>query len=346
MQIVAIFDPTAQTTGSFTTNLSNGIGKIVIWNESNIILRMSFTDGSQDIAPAWTAVINALNGPSGQINWAQEAQLTSASPPISKVWVVAYSPDELIPGVFPVALVRQTTIGNPVPLGTSSTAIVNTGNPIATPIVTAQVLGDASNAVNLTNDGQLTLGDASHQGGILMPNQIQMGVLAGGDRFATTPTDTFVKAHAGKVVLESTSGQHDAELSSGNLLVNGNITSTVTMNASNANVTHTLVSDFLTANTSTQTPNLTVTGNATIQGTTNLKQGSFTAVALFFGSGTVNNAVHGITIGQTPDFFIVSYAGNFGGPPTESIAWFGATNTTVNVRAQNGYSWIGMAIKF
>src|SRR5260370_13005964 len=112
--VVATFDPNAVTTGTFASNLSNGIGKIIVWNESNWILDLTFTDGETDIAPAWTASIFELTGPQGKITWTQDTQLNLASSPISKVWVVSYRDEEPIPGVFPLALVSQSSISNTV----------------------------------------------------------------------------------------------------------------------------------------------------------------------------------------------------------------------------------------
>jgi hypothetical protein len=121
MDIVTSFDPSAKTTDTFATNLSNGIGKIIIWNESNWILDITFADGSMDLAPAWTATIFELEGPAGKLTWKQDTQLTGNTPPISKVWVVAYRDNETIPGVFPLALVRQVNIGSTVTTTGSST---------------------------------------------------------------------------------------------------------------------------------------------------------------------------------------------------------------------------------
>lgn len=116
--LIARFDPSAKASGSFVvTSLSNGIGKLILWNESNWTLDLTFSDGTTDIASAWLASIYDLTGPVGSISWTQDKQVSSNAPPISQVWVVAYRNNETIPGVFPVALNRQSVVsggvGNP-----------------------------------------------------------------------------------------------------------------------------------------------------------------------------------------------------------------------------------------
>jgi hypothetical protein len=108
------FDPSAKTTDTFTPNLSNGIGKIVVTNESDWALTLKLPDGSNVLAPAWTAQIYHLNGPAGKVTWTQNMQLTLSGAPISQVFVEVYKDSEAVPGVYPLALVRQTSVGNTV----------------------------------------------------------------------------------------------------------------------------------------------------------------------------------------------------------------------------------------
>lgn len=98
--------------GSFPlTYLSNGIGKLVIWNDSAWSLLLTFPDGSTNLAPSWVAMIYELTGPAGSVLWAQDKQVNAIAPDLSNVWAVAYRNNESIPGVFPIALTRQTKTG-------------------------------------------------------------------------------------------------------------------------------------------------------------------------------------------------------------------------------------------
>ena len=168
--IVAKFDPSAAISGTFSSNLSNGIGKIIIWNESNWALDLTFTDGETDLAAAWTASIFELTGPAGKIAWAQDTQLISNFPPLSKVWVVAYRDNERIPGVFPLALVRQATIGNQIALTTAATSIQNDASIAGTSLIESKAGADAQSAVTLDNTGVMTLGNGLGRIGKLFLN--------------------------------------------------------------------------------------------------------------------------------------------------------------------------------
>lgn len=268
MEIVARFDPSASPSGTIPIPLSNGIGIMIVWNESNWMMDISFPNGDTDLAPAWTASIFALTGPAGQITWSQDTQLVSNSPPSSKVWVVMYGPGESIPGTYPLALVRQTTLGNVVPLNTAANAITNDGSIAGTQIIEATPQGDISSAVLMKNDGTLVLGNGTHKGSISSDNN-----------------------------LFHTDG-------SGNVLA----------------------------------------ANLALTGTLSFIHGSFTAISLFSGTGPQNNVNHGL--GSMPNLVLLQYAGNFGGPPSDPLYWWGATNTVVNVHASVGFFWYGLAIRF
>jgi hypothetical protein len=225
MDIIAEFDPNAASSGTFSINtLSNGIGKLICWNESNWTLRFTFPNRDQDLVPAWTATIFELTGPQGKITWTQDTQLAANIPPISKVWVVAYRDDETIAGTFPLALVRQTNVGNAGTVMAATTSIQNDGNIAGTSLVEATVGADIPSAVTLDNVGNLQLGNATRKGTLKMPDGIDIFTSSDGDVLTTSGSDTFLKARAGKVVLESSNGVHDLEVSSTGIKLVGALT--------------------------------------------------------------------------------------------------------------------------
>lgn len=71
--------------------------------------------------------------------------------------------------------------------------------------------------------------------------------------------------------------------------------------------------------------------------------GTIARIGRFSGTG---NALITHNWGVVPDFVIVSFAGNFGGPPTQVPAWYNATNTQVNIVAQSGFFWYALLIGF
>ncbi len=164
--LIAEFDPSAATSGAFVVAyLSNGIGTLVVWNDSAWSLDLTFPDGTTNIAPAWCAMIYKLTGPAGSVTWTQDKQANATTPDLSNVWVVAYLASENVPGVFPVALTRQTKSGGGA-VTSNANAISNDGNVAGTSIVEATVQADSASAVSLTNSGVLALGTAAHKGQI------------------------------------------------------------------------------------------------------------------------------------------------------------------------------------
>jgi hypothetical protein len=72
--------------------------------------------------------------------------------------------------------------------------------------------------------------------------------------------------------------------------------------------------------------------------------GQISRISHFTGTGTgaAQTVSHGM--GATPDIVLLSYAGNFGGPPTHPAYWFNATSTQVTIVADNGFFWHALAI--
>jgi hypothetical protein len=167
MKIVAQFDPSAKTSDSFNTNLPNGTGKIVIYNESNISLQLTFPSGETAYAPAWMAVLYCVQLSNPNVKWNQLYTLSSLGPPLSVVIVETYNSNEPVPGTFPASLVRAVNIGNAVStVGGGSSFVQNDGNTAGTSVVESTVSGDGASAVSLTNAGDLHLGTVAHHGSI------------------------------------------------------------------------------------------------------------------------------------------------------------------------------------
>lgn len=91
--------------------------KLLIYNESNISLQLSFENGYTAYLPAWVGMLfPALSG-SMTISWLQYAVLNSQQAPVQNVVVEMFSCGEPIPGVYPVAMHRQTNVGNTIITG-------------------------------------------------------------------------------------------------------------------------------------------------------------------------------------------------------------------------------------
>ncbi len=154
MDIVAQFDPSIQPIPNVNANIPHN-GKIVFYNESNIGLKLTFSDGVTDILAPWTAQVYCLGAiPSPQIQFAQAYVLVSTGAPVSLVIGIRYMPNEKVHGTFPIALARQTNVGNAINTVTTTNQVTNDGNPIVTTFIEATQVGNASGSnVAMGNDG-------------------------------------------------------------------------------------------------------------------------------------------------------------------------------------------------
>lgn len=156
MRIVDTFDPSLVTSDTFNAGFPNGVGRIVVYNESNVNLKLSWGSFST-YCPAWTAMLYCISTSNININWQQQSTLVSTGAPISQVIVEAFDNNETIVGTFPAALVRQTNIGNTVSTAMGgSTSLQNDGN-IQTTIIEATPSGAPSSTVVIDNEGNITI---------------------------------------------------------------------------------------------------------------------------------------------------------------------------------------------
>jgi len=77
-----------------------------------------------------------------------------------------------------------------------------------------------------------------------------------------------------------------------------------------------------------------------------LTTGSIARISFFqfTASGTGQTINH--NLGATPDYVILMYSGNFGGPPTHPLFYWNTTSTQVSVVGDNTFNVNGLAIKF
>lgn len=166
--------------------------------------------------------------------------------------------------------------------------------------------------------------------------------------------------NAGDEILATDINAHitQTNTNTANIATNTSNISTNTSNiASNTSSISTLNSQMTTANSNITTINHTLSGFNNVPNDSNLSSsggvlqcntispttGSITRISHFSGTGS-GSVSHGL--GATPDIIVCTYAGNFGTAPTQAIAWYSAGSSSVNVAAQSGYFWTGLAIKF
>ncbi len=315
------FDPASALSGQINTQLPIN-GKFIAWNESIVGITFTFSDGSTQYCPADAAAVFSLPTATPLVSWSQKNVLVSAVGPLSECSIISYYPNEKIVGTYPISLGRITSVGNPIPLTTSATSIVNTGNPVGTPIVTGQVLGDGNNAAVLTNDAQLTLGDGLHHGSLTVTNT---AVIDAAGLYVSSGVSKFDNALAGT----DGAGNFGANTVSTNT-VNAGVVNVGTIGAGTTNTT------FI--NTETITVNTVL----------NLLKGTIKRIVKFTGI-TVAGVVHvNPAMGQTPDLVFVTFNVN-STPGPHTIAPNYATLSATNIDVWSdiaGVPFVGVAIGF
>lgn len=145
--------------GTFDVGAADAGSKILMYNESPQNIDLDFLNGSTDVLHAWEANWWLLDGDTKQIEWQIDADsLNVVTPPVSAVFMTLYGPQERIAGTYPMALVRQASIGNTVStVGGAANSIQNDANAGGTSIMEATVSGQAVSTVSLTNDGLMAL---------------------------------------------------------------------------------------------------------------------------------------------------------------------------------------------
>jgi fibronectin-binding autotransporter adhesin len=278
MNIVATFDPSAKTNDTFNAVMPNGTGRMVIYNESNVNLVLTFQNGYTGYVPAWTIMLFCISAGSTQIAWRQLSVLNTANNPISAVIVEVYEMSEKILGTFPAALLRSANIGNTVTFVTGSAATIqNNGSAPLTNWLSIQPSDAGSPTWTGDNSGNLTV-NSDNAGTLVTLLQLIAGA---------SPSVLLAAAAVLTEVL-------------GNLQVDGNSTTTGTSTLTgNTSVGGTLtVSGDVTlsgAGTSlTVAHNTNLQGNLTVAGTQ-----AFNGDITMAGAGTGLAVTNNQTIGGT-----------------------------------------------
>lgn len=151
--------------GQFDIGSADPGSKILMYNETPLNLQLDFLNGSTDTLHAWEANWWPLDGETRQVNWQIDADsLNVSSPPISAVFLTLYGAQEILHGQYPMALVRQASVGNVGGISTTNVAqVINDGNPLQQ-VVEATLSGHSSSDVIINNDGSVTFKGAAALG--------------------------------------------------------------------------------------------------------------------------------------------------------------------------------------
>ena len=173
-----------QGLGTFDIGAANEGSKILMYNETPLNLQLDFLNGSTDTLHAWEANFWPLDGDTKQVQWQIDADsLNVSTPPINAVFLTLYGSNEPIHGQYPMALVRQASVGNAGGIATSSVQTLSNENNPPTPILIIDI-GNTSHTqlITIYNDGSFSysvnISGTNHtlmQGSIA--NLLQLGML-------------------------------------------------------------------------------------------------------------------------------------------------------------------------
>lgn len=259
MQIVTTFDPSASTTGTFNLVLPGNRGKVLVYNESNINLTLTFSNQDTTYIPAWMAMVYCVHDlPSPVVTWTQLQQLAAASSPISQVVIETYDPGEALAGVYPAALVRQTNIGNAVnTVSGTSASIQNDGNTGGTTIIESTPSGAGASTWQADNSGNLTV--KGNNAGTLTA---LLQLIAGASPAVKIAAASIVAEVLGGLKVDGTFESAGAATCDSTLAVTG--TSTFTGAITGTNTSNALVSSILRGTTNLPLGTLGISASADI----------------------------------------------------------------------------------
>lgn len=120
MYVATTFDPTANSSDSFNTNLPIN-GRFLLTNQSNVNLTLTFADKTTAYAPAWQITPFVIPTTNPVVNWSQQTTLAGTTSPISQCTVTCFLPNEDFLGTYPVSIQHTAYVPNTV----SASAVVN-----------------------------------------------------------------------------------------------------------------------------------------------------------------------------------------------------------------------------
>lgn len=263
MNIVTKFDPSSALTGTFNVVFPGNRGKMLVYNESNVNLMLTFSSSDTTYVPAWTAMIYCLNNlTSPLVTWSVFSQLTSSGAPISQVVIETFDANEPVPGTYPAPLVRQTNIGNAVStVATGSSFLLNNGSPPLTNIITATPSDAGSATWNADNSGNLTV--KSDNAGTLTT---LLQLIAGASPAVKLAAASVLTEALGNLKADGTFESVGAATLDSTLAVTGTSTFTGDVTFNGAGNSITVAHNSLVSGNEAVTGTLTVTGDATFNG--------------------------------------------------------------------------------
>ena len=159
MRVVSGFDPTASISGTIDIGAANANQKILVHNESTLVIELDFLNGQTTLIHPWIANVWTLQDPTPQLLWKVYDGLSSANSPMGLFTVILYDVDEPVEGSYPMSLSsRLTNIGNSVTVA-GLTNVQNDGYVAGTSVVEATQQNSSGSNIVINNDGTVAIAE-------------------------------------------------------------------------------------------------------------------------------------------------------------------------------------------
>lgn len=323
------------------------VGAVVLYNESPNLVRVTWA-GSSRWLPAWSGdvfYVNQAPGFTGSFVLTAQSISSASNAPSTVIVGIAYAPGEPIPGTYPVALMRQTNVGNSTLPTTAAQSVINDGNAAGATVVEATQSGQTTSSLNLENNGAALLAPVSN--GVLLSALV---VTPGDASTAATgsfgdsanPTNWALHGVADQV---PPAGIQTGTLPAGVTVPAANISGSIPSATDATNLT----GGTLTATGAASLDSGVITtdgaGNMGILGTTGLTLRNNTGRGIrmmvgFSGTGSGTFSHGGNT---TPSCVQLT---TFKLNSSQTMGYDTPGGTTVHVTAGAGFAWVGAALAF
>jgi hypothetical protein len=372
---------TYQITANTKTTINvgqGGIAGVIMGNESGYTVTVAF-DGTGQSRSLYPGTVDYFPIPNqrfnGNIFVTPVANLSNVSSwPGSYIQVDVVGVNEQVSGIYPLALVRNTNVGNAVnTVGGGAQYVQNDGNAAGLSIVESTVSGDSASSVEILNTGVMTLGQGTVRQGSLSVNDTSGAanatVISGGQgtfpkgiiaNLITAQSANDIGLHVGPSnnIIDTVNGVNIFEVNSGGAqLLSGTLTvgtgvyiiaNLITAQASNDLGFHVgsgnHVIDTINGVNVFQVGS---GGPQLLSGTLSLLTGSISRISKFSGGSTNGKVTVNHGLGVVPDLVLVNF--NLSSTPVAATIgpnYATLTSTTVDIWASVAANFVGVAIKF
>lgn len=157
-QYLGVLNPLPTGKSSFPNMPRDGFRAVIIGNESpaHVVVTVGGTSTSKTIYPGTADLVHLGHSFSGSLDFMSTVNLSNASTwPSNFLQFDGVGVNEVInESAYPLALPRNTNIGNTIPVTGSLQQLINDGNLAGTTFIESTPSGQASSSFDFTVDGQ------------------------------------------------------------------------------------------------------------------------------------------------------------------------------------------------